>query len=384
VDVLWAFISKASEVVSALLAVWGVYQFLKNRRLKRRLDTIEKAMQKGEDQPWLLQDPPKRLKSNKPWSRSKKQPDPDERDTKYLCIYNQKGGVGKTMFAMNLAAYLDRKGKDVLLLDMDYQGSLSSAMLAACEITEVPSQMNDVFEKNEKPDDVIDQAISLQWTRSILEQDREEKLPHTKIITAHYPFLKVENRLTLRWLVDDKCYDVRFRAHNVVRSRAVRKNFDVVIFDCPPRLTMGTVNALCASTHLLIPTILDSQSARPVGLTLDSITELKRKLNDKLRLLGVVGNRNSNTEDTLSDAEEEALNTIRQSLAENDTWGHGCIFKKTIPRRAAIINNVGEDVPYLANRRFRELFDELGRQIMDALYPKDCSGEKSNGQESEK
>jgi cellulose biosynthesis protein BcsQ len=358
-------------VVTAAV-VFGFFQFVTKRNLKHKLDQIQQAMKAGEDQPWLLEKPTKRSQTKR-WSPFGK-PASDERDTKYLCIYNQKGGVGKTMLAMNLAAYLDRNN-DVLLLDMDYQGSLSSAMLAACEIRGSPSQINELFDEEERPDpyDVINKATSLHWTRAIIESEKKEKLPRTKIITCHYPFLKLENQLTMRWLVEDDFeFDLRYRVADVVRTQAVRKKFDVVIFDCPPRLTMGTINALCASTHLIIPTILDFQSAPPVDLTLQSLKDIKRRLNDDLKLLGVVGNRNYNrnaeTLDDLVPAEKIALNTVKQALAGAvDTWGQGRVFQKAIPRVAAVTRAVGEDVPYLADRKFSTLFNQLGDEIADAL-----------------
>ncbi len=377
---LWAYVTLASDIVkpySEVLrplhdigvvtgaVVFGIYQFVTKRHIKHKLDLIQRAMEKGEDQPWLLERPIRRSETRS-WFSFQKSPS-DERDTKYVCIYNQKGGVGKTMLAMNLAAYLDRNN-DVLLLDMDYQGSLSSAMLAACQIGGAPSQMNEIFEKDEKPDDIIDQATSLHWTHALIESERKEKLPRTSIITCHYPFLKLENQLTMKWLVLDNFRDIRYRIYDVVRSRAVRKSFDVVIFDCPPRLTMGSINALCASTHLLIPTILDSQSATAVDPTLQSLKEIKKKLNDDIKLLGVVGNRNSIKEDRLSEAEELAIKTVKEALVgAADTWGQGRLFQKTIPRRAAVTNLVGEDIPYLADPKFRKLFDQLGDEIADAL-----------------
>jgi chromosome partitioning protein len=199
--------------------------------------------------------------------------------------------------------------------------------------------------------------------RSILK--KETKLPHTKIITSYYPFGKLENKLHLKWLIDDSFKtDIRHVLAKSVRTPEVRKNFDAVIFDCPPRLTTGTVNALCASTHLLVPTVLDKLSGEAVGPTLQTAKRLMNKLNPDLQLLGVVGNLTR--QDEPGQIEREASEMVRLAL-ETDGWGERRMFKRTIPRRAAVANVAGEDIAYLCNADFRKLFDELGVELVEAL-----------------
>jgi cellulose biosynthesis protein BcsQ len=346
-------------VVTATV-VFAAYQFVTKRNLKHKLDAIERALSGDEDEPWLLHHP-KPYKDNKKKFWPFAQPAPETRDTKYICVFNLKGGVGKTTLAENLAAFFDRAlNKDVLLLDLDYQGSLSNAMLSACEISDVESQIDWVFGKGSTSRDLLAHTTSLQ-----------KRLPRTRIVTSHYPFGKLENQLHLKWLIEENYHsDIRQALARVVRSTEVKKQFDVVIFDAPPRLTTGAVNALCAATHLLVPTVLDKTSAEAVGPTLVTLRRLIEKLNPELKLLGVVGNLTRL--DKLEPAEEQALGWVRQGM---EKWGkkEGRVFERTIPRRKAVIDAAGRDIAYLANDEFQKLFDKLGYEIADELWPEQLS-----------
>jgi cellulose biosynthesis protein BcsQ len=356
-DVLKPIIDLGGVTIAVMIAV---YQFLGKRKLRLKLERVERAISNGEDEPWLLYNPQPFKERRGLFQRSS----PEERDTRYICFYNQKGGVGKTTLAMTFAAYLDQKGLNTLLIDLDYQGSLSSGMLAACGVLTVDSKVNEIFEKNLIGDDVVNLAISLAKTRSVLAP--KAKLPNTEIITSYYPFGKLENKLQLKWLVDDDFKtDLRHVVAKAVRSPSVRKKFDVVIFDCPPRLTTGTVNAICASTHLLIPTVLDKLSGEAVGPTLQTAKKLANKLNPDLELLGVVGNLTR--QDELGPTEREALQMVRLAL-EIDGWGQRRMFRRTIPRRVAVTNAAGEDVAYLNKKEdFSKIFDDLGDELLEAL-----------------
>jgi cellulose biosynthesis protein BcsQ len=344
--------------VAALVAAW---QFAAKRDLRQKLERIERALGDEETELWLLHKP-RPYKAKRPffWSPAAA----ETGSTKYICIYSLKGGVGKTTLAMNLACYLDKKlRKKVLLVDLDFQGSLSNACLAACEIEDVPSDVNGLFDDKARPAQVIKLATSL-----------EAKLPNTRIITSFYPFGKLENRLMLRWLIEESSKrDIRHALAKLFFTSEVSEKFDVVIFDVPPRLSTGTVGALCSSTHLLLPTILNKMSALTVAPTLDSLKVLSDHLNPNLELLGVVASLT--LENQLAPAELVAKEKVQASLDAIskglETWAKGrAIFNRNIPRRQAVVNAISENqFPYLYDARFRELFDELGDEISQRLWP---------------
>ena len=108
-----------------------------------------------------------------------------------------------------------------------------------------------------------------------------------KIFCAYYPFATIENELMTEWLLG-RAPDPRYNLSAILRSEEVQDKFDAVLIDCPPRITTACVNALCASTHLLIPTLLDEMSAQAAEYFSLQIKRMKATLFPRLELLGVV------------------------------------------------------------------------------------------------
>ena len=117
-------------------------------------------------------------------------------------------------------------------------------------------------------------------------------LAKAQLITSDYTLTECETRLMLMWLQNGSELDVRYNVAKVLLGGRVQDEvdgFDVVLIDAPPRLTTGTIGALTASTHLLVPTILDPLSAETIGSFLRQSWALRGKLNPGLELAGVVG-----------------------------------------------------------------------------------------------
>lgn len=227
---------------------------------------------------------------------------------KVLAIANLKGGVGKTTLAANIGAFLShdpRWNKRVLLIDLDFQGSLSSMVLPEDERWLPPAGQDSLASRMISGD--LDAGLLVSCAKPTQQQ------PRLKIITAHYDLAQADNRLLIEWLL--KCrnragrgvrkalgdllygklfknYDVRYNLAHVLHSDAVREAFDLVIIDCPPRLTTGTIQALCASSHLLVPTILDRPSAEAVVRFCEQSEALKAaNICPHLKVLGAVGSK---------------------------------------------------------------------------------------------
>ncbi len=194
--------------------------------------------------------------------------------TRVLVLANNKGGVGKTTLAANLGAvWAHDWEKKVLLIDLDPQGTMSGMAL---------SRLKSWIPKGQ--DSLATRAVSGDLEPSILVSCAKEvpQQPRLKVIPAYYDLAQADNRLIIEWLLQTrsrwakgarqflaellvgdvlKIKDVRYNLAELLQSKAVREEFDVVILDCPPRLTTSTIQALCAASHLLIPTILDQPSA---------------------------------------------------------------------------------------------------------------------------
>lgn len=136
-----------------------------------------------------------------------------------------------------------------------------------------------------------------------------------------------------------KLKDVRYNLADVLQSKAVRDAFDVVIIDCPPRLTTSTAQALCAGSHLLILTILDKPCAEAVISFCEEVERLKK--NDTcpaLNYVGVVGVRVSHNVDEI--AERDAKHMIADGLKQMN-FPSGLLNERHFVRRsAAFLNNV--------------------------------------------
>jgi chromosome partitioning protein len=192
------------------------------------------------------------------------------------------------------------------------------------------------------------------------------KLSSTKLVTAAYEFFDQENRLMLDWLLSDNFSEIRYNLASYLLDKRLQREYRIIIIDAPPRLTTGFVNALCASTHLLIPSILDRLSTQAVTNLLAQMRALKPDLFPSLELLGVVPTMVSNSKG-LTARESRVLDSLREGGAK--AWGADFfVFEnQAIPRRAAIANAAGVDVAFLQDDDVRGIFSRFGEAIEQRL-----------------
>ncbi len=308
--------------------------------LKAKLDRLFEALRKqNEAGLWTTFPPSQRVLYNLPVS---------DRKPKILTVANNKGGVGKTTVVGNLLAYFDKKGKRVLAIDMDYQGSLSTLLRAEQDsISARRSSVNDLLEYEAK------QTVLLTATRSL-----GARLTRSEFVQAFYELALLEDRLMIEWLLQENGGDdVRYRLANVLQQPEVAQRYDLVLIDVPPRLSAGTINALCCSTHVLVPTIFNTIAAEPVENFIVAAKRMMSVLNPSLQFAGVLETLAPPT-GVNKEARAQGRRIIEEAIARS--FQEVPILKSNVPQAVAIAKG---GVAYLNDARARRRFDVLGAEI---------------------
>ena len=178
-----------------------------------------------------------------------------------VAIANQKGGVGKTTTAINLAAGLALRGKPTLLIDLDPQGNSSMSFL---DITQIGRSVYDAL---------AEQAVPM------AEVIQRTGLTNLSLAPARIALAKLESKLVGE-------IDSHYRLKD--RLEPVLGHFRHIVIDCPPTLGLLTVNALVASTHLLIPIQSSYFALEGTDDLLETIEKVRARPNPNLRILGVL------------------------------------------------------------------------------------------------
>lgn len=173
-----------------------------------------------------------------------------------VSIVNQKGGTGKTTTAVNLGAVLARKKKKVLLIDLDPQGSLSYSL----GISEFEKSMADVLLGEASVNNTLQDAENM----SVAPSD-------TGLADSELTIFQIEKRESI-----------------LKEAMAGVDGFDYILIDCPPSLSLLTINALNASDRVIIPMQMEVLSLQGLDLIVNTISRIKDAYNPNLDILGIL------------------------------------------------------------------------------------------------
>jgi chromosome partitioning protein len=344
---------------------WLYYRFL-DPRIRTKLKRQEQAQKTDQNAlGQALTDEGEIWRLYPPKAPPNYEPPIDISRPKIVVIANNKGGVGKTPLTMYLAEYFRRKGKQVLVIDMDPQGSLSGAMLRAGSIS-IPSNQSHKLCYVSR---LLDGTPIGSWEAISL----GGSLSTVQLVTADYTLTKHETTLLLRWLEQKGEPDVRYYLATALSSEHVRSEsagFDVVLIDAPPRLSTGAINALVACTHLVVPTSLDPLAAETVRSFLRQAWAVRMRLNKSFMLAGVVATMTTARPlgKPLRGSELDAAAIAREGLKEWQISPY--FFERDIQDLAAISNNAGRNIAYKG--KVAQMFDQFGDELWRRIDLCEC------------
>ena len=220
-------------------------------------------------------------------------------DSKIIAIANQKGGVGKTTTSVNLATSLAAVGKKVLLVDLDAQGNASTGLSIGRS------------ERDRSAYELLFGDLSLS------EVVHETKVPGLQIVPSsmHLSGAEIE-------LVQEKRRE--FKLREALRAPSADR-YDYVVIDCPPSLSLTTLNALVAADSVIVPLQCEFYALEGLSQLIKTIERVKKHFNQDLEIQGVVL--------TMFDSRNNLSKMVAEDVRE---YFGDKVYKTVIPRNVRI------------------------------------------------
>ncbi|MGC9016672.1 MAG: ParA family protein [Caldimicrobium sp.] len=256
---------------------------------------------------------------------------------KIFAFINQKGGVGKTTLAVNLARALTLKNKKVLLIDFDPQANASSGLGV----------------KVNKKESIYQALIEGE-----VEPFLKEPYPGLYLLPSSIDLVGLELELAdlerREYVLRDFLYEVLLKGLNLPSY------FDFIFIDSPPSLSLITVNILTAAQGIVIPLQCEYYALEGLSLLVKTVRGIKETFNSELRLFGMVL--------MMYDPRNRLTHEIAEEVKKHFKW---IIFQTTIPRsvRVSEAQSFGKSIlDYEPSHKVSEAFKSLAEEFLKRLY----------------